>query len=306
MLKLTSAVKNAFNEPVPSIASLLESKEAREIVQTTLARVLTHLGLSETETKETVDFVIREGRRCSKNSDYELNVHNHLREQGVVSLIPGKLHDRSSLIFNQIRDYISAGASVVDIGCGDAGVAEAVSNSGNKVNLCDVYEHPRISSTGLPFSLFPQGNSLPFETNSFDVALVLTVFHHSDDPIALLAECARVLNPNGRLIIIESVYGVNPSESPDINPETAYFASLDSEAQRISNIFFDHFYNRVVHYSDDPTKKVNVPFNFNTPSDWNALFRREGFREAGTVHLGIDQPIVPEYHTLHIFDKIAT
>ena len=194
MLKLTSEVKNAFNEPVPAIGSLLENKDAREIVQTTLARVLIHLGLSETETKETVDFVIREGRRCSKNSNYELNVHNHLREKGVVALIPDKLHDRSSLIFNQIRGFVPAAASVADIGCGDAGVAEAVSNSGNEVSLCDVYQHLRISSTGLPFSLFAQGNSLPFETNSFDVALVLTVFHHSDDPIALLSECARVLN----------------------------------------------------------------------------------------------------------------
>jgi hypothetical protein len=48
-----------------------------------------------------------------------------------------------------------------------------------------------------------------------------------------------------------------------------------------------------------------VPFNFNTPQGWNALAAKLGLRLAAERSLGVDQPTVPEYHTLHVFEKAA-
>ena len=76
--------------------------------------------------------------------------------------------------------------------------------------------------------------------------------------------------------------------------------TITPEQQRRVNIFFDHFYNRVIHYSTDPNSKVNVPYNFNTPERWKKEFADAGLEEEKVVHLGVDQPTVPEYHTLHV------
>ena len=79
---------------------------------------------------------------------------------------------------------------------------------------------------------------------------------------------------------------------------------LSAEQQRKINIFFDHFYNRVLHYSKDAKTKVNVPFNFNTPANWETVFAKYGLKQEALVHLGLDQPTVPEYHTLHVLKKV--
>jgi len=79
---------------------------------------------------------------------------------------------------------------------------------------------------------------------------------------------------------------------------------LPAEQQRKVNIFFDHFYNRVLHYSKDAKTKVNIPFNFNAPNNWEKIFAKCGLKQETIIHLGLDQPTVPEYHTLHILRKV--
>ena len=81
------------------------------------------------------------------------------------------------------------------------------------------------------------------------------------------------------------------------------YLKLSAEQQRLLNVFFDHFYNRILTYSTNPETKVNVPFNFNTPDNWKAVFAQYGLKEEKVVHLGLDQQIAPEYHTLHVLRK---
>lgn len=303
MKNFTPEGKNAFDIPVPSICSLLESNQIRPVIEITLARVFADLGLSELDANDAVNFVLKEGVGCQRNTDYENSVHHYLRNKGIISLLPGRRQKRQSQIYQQIRNFIPPHSDVLDVGCGDGGLGQAIAGSGNKVHLCDVCEHPRVSSTGLPFSLFSQGHRLPYKS-AFDVVLVSSVLHHSDDPISLITDCANALNRNGRLIAIESVYGVdNPCTSAQ-NQQTSYFASLDHETQRLSSMFFDHLCNRVFRYSEDPAGKVNVPFNFNTPTGWNSLFSNAGFSELQTIHLGVDHAYVALYHTLHVLVKV--
>jgi ubiquinone/menaquinone biosynthesis C-methylase UbiE len=59
------------------------------------------------------------------------------------------------------------------------------------------------------------GNELPFEDETFDVALAANVFHHIDrkDHVRTILEISRTLKPNGRLYIFEH----NP-----VNPVTQW------------------------------------------------------------------------------------
>jgi SAM-dependent methyltransferase len=270
MFNLHSEVRNSFGKTTPSIACLLESLEVSQTIRDTLTRVLAYLGLPEPEAAETAESVIQTGQRCLSDSDYELQAYTYLQAKGIIELLPTKRKTRLSLIFDQIRSFIPLDCSVLDIGCGDGGLGKLIAGLGNRVSLCDVYENPSVSSAGLPFSLFSQGRPLPFK-GPFNVALLSSVLHHCDDPVALIADCARILDHSGRLIVIESVYGIDATDGNNASHETAFFLSLEHESQRASSIFFDHLCNRVFRYSPDPWKKVNVPFNFNTPSGWNNL-----------------------------------
>jgi hypothetical protein len=47
-----------------------------------------------------------------------------------------------------------------------------------------------------------------------------------------------------------------------------------------------------------------VPFNFNTPKDWEKEFSKYGLKQEMIIHLGLDQPTAPEYHTLQVLRKV--
>jgi anti-anti-sigma factor len=182
--------------------------------------------------------------------------------------IAESLQDRAGKLREQIRPYLSKG-SIIDVGCGDGKVAEAFADE-CEIQLIDTIDY---NMTSLPFSLY-DGFKIPFPDKSFDYAFLLTVLHHCDDPLAVLREVKRVTRK--RIIINESVY---------LN-----------ESQRRFNMFFDWFYNRVLH--DD----VNVPYNFNSPEGWEHIFREEGLQVFASIDIGLDQVTVPEYHWLYVLD----
>lgn len=62
------------------------------------------------------------------------------------------------------------------------------------------------------FAVLMEGNfnHLKFKNNSLDFILMCQAFHHSEKPEQLLKEIYRVLNPEGKLIILgEGVYEIN-------------------------------------------------------------------------------------------------
>ena len=234
-----------------------------------------------------------------KLEDYEEQAHYVLEKEKVAQKIPEKLSARASLMYSQIEQYLLPG-NVLDYGCGDGQVAELIAkNKNQKVTLTDVYEHNHVKETGLKFKLFNQGAKVPFDDNEFENTLALTVYHHSSKPLNSIWDACRVTKRNGRVIVIESVYDVNGKELPAaMQKKIKNYLSLSPEQQRKVNIFFDHFYNRVLHYSKDAKTKVNIPFNFNTPKNWEKIFAEYGLKQEIIIHLGLNQPTAPEYHTL--------
>jgi len=276
---------NAFKQELPEIKELFADKKVEERIRKTLLEVLNYLEIDNPE--EVIEFTLAEAKNYVALADYERNVHQLFDKKRITQRIPVKLFNRAQVIFGQIKDYLQ-GHQIMDLGCGDGKVGELISKQGRHVVLADVYEHGNLSNLNLPFVKIPQNNPIPFDNDMFDTTLILTVLHHSDDPGQVVEEAKRVTKNGGKILVIESVYGVDA------------YGDLSEEQQRVVNCFFDHFYNRVIHYSEYEENKVNIPLNFQTPPAWEKFFAKHGLLQEKLVHLGFDQPTVPEYHTLHV------
>jgi ubiquinone/menaquinone biosynthesis C-methylase UbiE len=298
-------MKNAFGLELYEIKDVVADKKVNQTIASTLYPVLTYLGIPSDKATEIIHNCLQAACTYSNLETYEEQAHNILAEERVSEKIPEKLSARASLMYSQIERYLLPG-NVLDYGCGDGQVAELIAkNRRQEVTLSDVYQHKHVRETGLKFRLFEQGAKTPFGDNEFDNALALTVYHHSSSPVDSINDVCRVTKPNGRVLVIESVYGVTGKELPlAVQKEIHSYLSLTSEQQRKVNLFFDHFYNRVIHYSKDAKTKVNVPFNFNTPDNWQKIFAACGLKQEVLVHLGLEQPTAPENHPLHVLRKM--
>lgn len=162
---------------------------------------------------------------------------------------------RSKLIYDQIKSYL-INNSVLDLGCGDGKISELLKIDGFDIVLADIYKNENIDKTGLEYRLMKSHTEIPAPDNDFDNSLLLTVLHHSNNPIKVLQEVYRVTKNEGRVIVIESVYGVDGSNlSREMKQQAQSYLNLNQEQQRKVNIFFDHFYNRLINYNEDPSKK---------------------------------------------------
>ncbi|MDA0207965.1 MAG: class I SAM-dependent methyltransferase [bacterium] len=292
-------MKNAFNLQIPEMKDILADPEIEKSVSDMLGTVLSYLGIPDDATGRVVEETFDKTKKAVSITEYEKNVHALLDREGVVAAFPHKLLERTKIMVEELRPYLLEG-SVLDLGCGDGKTGELLADT-HEVQLADVFEHLHIKETGLDFTFFKQGELVPIEDNSFDNTLSIYVYHHSDDPIQSMLEAKRVTRSGGRIIVMESVYGVDELLLSDEQKEKAKpFLRLSAEQQRLCNIFFDHFWNRVLMYSDDPSMKINVPFNFNTPDGWKKIFEANGLTQEKMIHMGMDQPTVPEYHTMHI------
>jgi SAM-dependent methyltransferase len=111
---------------------------------------------------------------------------------------------RAQNVLTRFRPWLPAASYILDIGAGTAHVTEALHADGHNPVACDI--------TDLRFVSHPlvlaDGTALPFSTGEFEVALLCTVLHHAplSSQAAIISEGARVLQPGGRLLILEDVY----------------------------------------------------------------------------------------------------
>lgn len=107
---------------------------------------------------------------------------------------------RADEVVADVAPHLRAGERLLDIGAGTGQVAARLIGRGFPVTAVDVRDlscEPTVSPA------LVDGRTLPFEDGSFDVALLITVLHHTPDPDAVLAEAARVAR---RVIVQEDVH----------------------------------------------------------------------------------------------------
>jgi SAM-dependent methyltransferase len=113
--------------------------------------------------------------------------------------------ERAQEGFDQIKDCLSGQHKLIDIGSGFGHVTSLLQEKGYEVTSVDAKKHYTVAGVE---TLIYDGKTLPFADNSFDSALLMTVMHHANDPLALLDEALRVAK---RVIIIEDLVSSNYS-----------------------------------------------------------------------------------------------
>lgn len=100
-----------------------------------------------------------------------------------------------------------AGDTVLDLGCGNGYLLEAIARRRPDLTLCGVEAAPGLVASATTRSngrwRVLQGTALeiPFDAASFELVTMTEVFEHMKDPRAVLREVARVLRPAGRLLL---------------------------------------------------------------------------------------------------------
>lgn len=181
--------------------------------------------------------------------------------------------ERAKRSFELVKDYI-VGEKILDLGAGDGLLASEIKKQLKKeVVLVDIVDY---NYSDLPLILYDPEDKIPLADGEVDTTILYTVLHHASDPEHLLKETTRITKK--RLVIIEGY-----AEEDDV---------------RMTNSFFDWFYNRVIGDED-----INVPLNFLKVKGWKEILKSHRFDIIETDNLGINEPIVPEHQILIIADR---
>ncbi len=103
----------------------------------------------------------------------------------------------------QILEELPAGATILDLGCGDGSHMHLLA-AGGRVFGSDVFLAPLLEARNSGPVVVADGQRLPFPDRAFDLVHVSHVLHHAHDFRAVLLEAGRVLKPAGRLVLVET------------------------------------------------------------------------------------------------------
>lgn len=116
----------------------------------------------------------------------------------------GRLVGRLNRLAGTVTYHVSAGNSVLDLGCGTGELTTTIAAAGMQATGCDISPemlHRAVatdpSGTVDWVQLDPCWRALPFEPETFDAVVAASVLEYVDDPAAVLRECHRVLRPGG-------------------------------------------------------------------------------------------------------------
>lgn len=285
---------NVFHRPIPSLADCIETlsgllkKQLLEIFPENLNGEAEQLAGRLFDTVKAAPDDVTAAKEAQQLLD-TAEVRRYLRDG---------LGGRSQLIFDQVKDYV-VGPNILDYGCGDGEVGRRLSELGHNVELWDVLDYRSEESRALAWHTIAENDAYrPSEIVS--TVLLLTVLHHCTNPVATIHRVAS-LNPQ-RIITIESVFDIAmaeiaPAERVNGVSNAKHWLDLKPDHQFHYACFWDWFYNKVVNSG------VIVPYNYLAPCQWSTFFDSIGYKEVRTEYLGIDQPLVPEFHVLQVYDR---
>ena len=111
------------------------------------------------------------------------------------------IENRNKEILAKILPFINSKKQrILDIGSGTGHTAKSLMEHGHKVICADVENMSVFEETN---PIIIDGERLPFKNKEFDVALLITVLHHTKDPRSVIKETKRV---SKRIIVMEDTY----------------------------------------------------------------------------------------------------
>lgn len=139
-------------------------------------------------------------------------------DEGPTSEHAGIIHDLDRLlciyyseqVANDLMDLVE-GNDVLLVGCEDGYALSSLALAGYAVTALDFDPgHLRRCQKVLRgwqqiHFVRLEGNSFPFEDDSFDTVLVSLFVHHATNPARVFTECTRVLRPGGKVILADLV-----------------------------------------------------------------------------------------------------
>lgn len=111
-------------------------------------------------------------------------------------------------IYDSITTYVSAGKSVLDIGCGEQPMRGLIEKYGGAYIGLDISQNQQGS-----VAVIASINKAPFHNSSFDLILCTEVLEHVSDTYSTFSELSRLLRPGG-IIILTSPFAFSLHEEP--------------------------------------------------------------------------------------------
>ena len=175
-----------------------------------------------------------------------------------------------------VEPHVDAGASVLDVGCGEGYVlAELAARGAGEVVGVDIVDIR--ADCRIPFQVY-DGRTLPFPDRRFDLVMLSFVLHHVPDDLKLplLREALRV--SRGKVFVVE--------DTPSTTIDRA-FSNRHGESYR---------------------RKIGsrAPFGFLTAGEWGWLFRGMGLEtEARPLSRFCRSILQPFARTMFVLRKPA-
>lgn len=179
----------------------------------------------------------------------------------------GAVHARAILgrrvrvLAEHVAALLPGDARVLDVGCGDGQVASAIMRLRPDVAVrgIDVLVRP---TAAIPVEAF-DGARIPLPDAAVDAVTLVDVLHHTDDPAALLRECARVAR---RAVVVKD----------HLRDGVGAAAVL-----------------RAMDWVGNAPHGVRLPYNYLSRREWDAAFARAGLRvDTWVPRLGLYVPPV--------------
>lgn len=118
----------------------------------------------------------------------------------------GTISMEEEMMLSMLSDYskkIGKTLKVLDVGCGSGTIAKKIQDNGHDVLGIDFSEEAlkRAQERQIKTKQCNLDEGMPEKSNTYDVVWEGDIVEHVFDPIGLLKESARVLNPGGILLV---------------------------------------------------------------------------------------------------------